>query len=72
MSLFCTIVNLPEVNLCNNALNLAIGQLIVDSTNWPRKTYCQWLILAQEDDSYVTIEVSALILHDFHFHEKLM
>ena len=42
-------------NLCDNALDLANGQLIVED-NWSDGTYCQWLILAQEDDDYVTLE----------------
>ena len=42
-------------NLCDNALHLANGQLIVED-NWPHGTYCQWLILAQEDNDYVTLE----------------
>ena len=42
-------------NLCDNALDLANGQLIVED-NWSDGTYCQWLILAQEDDDYVSLE----------------
>ena len=41
-------------NLCDNALDLANGQLNVED-NWPQGTYCQWLISAQ-DDCYVTLE----------------
>ena len=37
------------------ALNLKIGQLKVEY-NWPQSTYCQWLISAQDNDGYVTIE----------------
>ena len=42
-------------NICNNALDLANGILKVDD-NWPLGTYCQWLILAQDYDDYVTLE----------------
>ena len=42
-------------NLCDNALDLTIGQLIVEN-NWPYGTYCQWLLSAQDDDDYVTLE----------------
>ena len=42
-------------NLCDNALNLANGQLNIEN-NWPLGTYCQWLILAQDDNGYVTLE----------------
>ena len=42
-------------NLCDNALDLTIGQLIVEN-NWPHGTYCQWLLSAQDDDDYVTLE----------------
>ena len=42
-------------NLCDNALDLANGRLIVED-NWPTGTYCQWLILAQENDDYVTLD----------------
>ena len=42
-------------NLCDNALDLANGILNVEE-NWPLGTYCQWLILAQDKDDYVTLE----------------
>ena len=42
-------------NLCDNALELTNGQLIAKK-NWPLGTNCQWLISAQEDDDYVTLE----------------
>ena len=42
-------------NLCNNALDLANGQLKVED-NWPDRFYCQWLISAQDNDGYVTFE----------------
>ena len=42
-------------NICDNALDLANGILSVKN-NWPHGTYCQWLISAQNDDDYVTIE----------------
>ena len=31
------------------------GMLVIDS-NLPKGTYCQWSILAQDDDSYVILE----------------
>ena len=34
---------------------MTIRQLIVED-NWPVGAYCQWLISAQNDDDYVTIE----------------
>ena len=42
-------------NICDNALDLSNGELIVED-NWPFGTYCQWLILAQDDNGYVTLE----------------
>ena len=42
-------------NLCDNALDLANGQLKVED-NWPFGTYCQWLVSAQDNDYYVTLE----------------
>ena len=42
-------------NLCDNALDLANGILNVGN-NWPHGTYCQWLISAQDDNGYVTLE----------------
>ena len=42
-------------NICDNALDLSNGELIVED-NWPLGTYCQWLILAQDDNGYVTLE----------------
>ena len=46
-------------NICDNALDLANGLLKVED-NWPRGTYCQWLISAQDDDANVVLE-----FHDF-------
>ena len=45
----------PLDNLCENALDLTNGNLIVDN-NWPGGTYCQWLISALDDDHYVNLE----------------
>ena len=42
-------------NICDNALDLSNGELIAED-NWPLGTYCQWLILAQDDNGYVTLE----------------
>ena len=42
-------------NLCENALDLTNGNLIVDN-NWPFGTYCQWLISAVDDEHYVNLE----------------
>ena len=42
-------------NLCDNAQDLANGILNVED-NWPEGTYCQWLISAQDDNGYVTLE----------------
>ena len=38
-------------NICDNALDLANGMLIVGD-HW----YCQWLITAQDDNDYITLE----------------
>ena len=46
-------------NLCNNALDLANAILNVED-NWPDGTYCQWLISAQDDNGYVTLEFQNL------------
>ena len=42
-------------NLCKNALDLRSRKLIVDN-NWSVGTYCQWLIPAEDENSYVTLE----------------
>ena len=44
-------------NLCQNALNLTNGngKLIVDN-NRPIGTYCQWLISAKNENSYITLQ----------------
>ena len=42
-------------NLCDNALDLANEILNVED-NWPLGTYCQWLISAEDDNGYVTLE----------------
>ena len=42
-------------NLCDNALDLVNRQLKVEEI-WPVGTYCQWLISAQDNDDYVTLE----------------
>ena len=47
-------------NLCDNALDLINGQLSVEKVifgnDLPLGTYCQWMISAQDDDGYVTLE----------------
>ena len=43
------------VNLCDNALDLANGILNVED-NLTHNTYCQWLISAQDNEGYVTLE----------------
>ena len=42
-------------NLCDNALDLANRILYVEN-NWPDGTHCLWLISAEDNDGYVTIE----------------
>ena len=42
-------------NLCENALDLSNGKLIVESY-WPFGTYCQWLISAVDEKHYVNLE----------------
>ena len=42
-------------NLCDNVLDLINGKLIVEN-NLPYGTYCQWLISAQDENDYVTLE----------------
>ena len=41
--------------ICDNALDLANGLLIIED-NWPFGTYCQWLVSAQDNEDYVTLE----------------
>ena len=61
MFLFCLLTD----NVCDNALNLVSGQLTAED-NWPEDTYCQWLILAQDDDDYVILE-----FQNFHVYFRL-
>ena len=42
-------------NICDDALDMANGILNVED-NWPHGTYCQWLISAQDNSDYVTLE----------------
>ena len=42
-------------DLCDNSLDKANGILNVENI-WPWGTYCQWLISAQDNDDYVTLE----------------
>ena len=51
----CNCFALLTDNLCDNALDLTNGILKVEN-NWPDGTYCQWLISAQDNDGYVTLE----------------
>ena len=53
-------------NLCDNALDLVNRQLKVEN-NWPVGTYCQWLISAQDDISYVTLEFQNLNVNNLRF-----
>ena len=53
--MICNFFALLTDNLCDNALSLANTQLKVED-NWPFGTYCQWLILTQDNDDYVTLE----------------
>ena len=46
-------------NLCENALDLSNGKLIVES-NLPVGTFCQWLISAINDKQYVNLEFENL------------
>ena len=50
-----TFFALLKDNLCDNALELKNRTLIVQN-NWADGTYCQWLISAQDDVDYVTLE----------------
>ena len=45
--------------MCENALNLTTGKLIVDN-NWPFGTFCKWMLSAQDDNSYVSLEFQNL------------
>ena len=51
-------------NLCDNALDLANGILNVEA-NWPDRTYCQWMISAQDNDGYVTLEFQSFNVNSF-------
>ena len=42
-------------NLCKNALDLSSRKLIVGN-NWSVGTYCHWLISAEDENSYITLE----------------
>ena len=53
-------------NLCDNVLDLINGKLIVEN-NLPYGTYCQWLISARDDVSYVTLEFQNLNVNIFRF-----
>ena len=42
-------------NLCENALDLSKGTLIVES-DFPLNTYCQWLVSTEDANSYITLD----------------
>ena len=51
----CNLFAFLTENVCDNALDLENERLNIEG-NLPKGSYCQWLILAQDDDSYVTLE----------------
>ena len=51
-------------NFCDNSLDLANGILNVEA-NWPDRTYCQWMISAQDNDGYVTLEFQSFNVNSF-------
>ena len=53
--IICNCFALLTDNLCDNALNSTNGQLKVED-NWPDGIYCQWLISAQDNQDFVTLE----------------
>ena len=53
-------------NLCDDALDLENGILNVKN-NLAHGTYCQWLISAQDDVSYVTLEFQNLNVKNLRF-----
>ena len=57
-------------NLCDNALDLANGILNVEA-NWPYRTFCQWMISAQDNDGYVTLEFQSINVNSFGYQSKL-
>ena len=46
-------------NLCQNALDLINGKLIIEG-NLPTGTFCQWVISAPDDKHYVNLEFEKL------------
>ena len=46
-------------NLCQNALDLDNGKLIIED-NLPTGTFCQWVISASDDNHYVNLEFEKL------------
>ena len=57
-------------DLCDNALDLETGTLIIES-NFPKVTYCQWLISAQDDSTYITLEFQTFNVRKILALEKL-
>ena len=52
-----------KVNLCDNALDMTNGTMIVGG-NSLIGTYCKWLISAQDDDfGYITLEFQNLMVN---------
>ena len=61
------------VNMCNEALDLSIGKLIVKIMEV--NLFCKWLISAEDENSYITLEfqninVSHNSLENF-YHTKM-
>ena len=58
-------------NLCDNALDLSSGKLIVGN-NLPLNTHCQWLISAVDDQDYVNLEIPYINVSNYELNYFLL
>ena len=58
-------------NLCDSALDLSNGKLIVDN-NFPHNTHCQWLISAVDDQDYVNLEIQDINVSNYELNYFLL
>ena len=58
-----------KVNLCDNMLELENGQMIV-KVKYAEIINCRWLISAQDDDEYVTLEFHNFNVRNSYFYTE--
>ena len=47
-------------NLCDNALDLNSSQININNKKWPTKVNCKWVISAEGNNSYLSLEIEEI------------